>query len=304
MLFTQNIDCLERTAGVAPDRIIEAHGSFASQRCVKCHTHYPDKLMREHVENGQVPVCREEDCNGFVKPDIVFFGERLPEDFYSKSHMAATADMAIIMGTSLTVYPFASLADNVRESVPRVLFNNERVGNIGSRSDDVYELGDCDSGVRKLAQELGWASELEDFWRDLVGEKEVERQLRSQNEKDEEIENELKKITEGMDSALHLRDDTETDEEQEVEARPPLKIASPGKDITKPDLQEIHAYSTTPESQVYGQTSEVDSEGVPKKDGKTGASAVANQNDRNTEKGEGEAKPAPTPPKKNNRDES
>ena len=70
-LFTQNIDCLEREAGVPDEKILEAHGSFARQRCIDCKTRYPDDLMKEAVTSNRVPHCVMPQCNGLVKPDIV-----------------------------------------------------------------------------------------------------------------------------------------------------------------------------------------------------------------------------------------
>ncbi|KAJ3483319.1 hypothetical protein NLG97_g7335 [Lecanicillium saksenae] len=186
MLFTQNIDCLERAAGVPPEKIIEAHGSFATQRCVECKKEFPDDEMKTHVENGDVPRCIDRSCHGLVKPDIVFFGEALPRAFSEQSHTVVMADLALIIGTSLQVYPFAGLPQMVRESMPRVLFNMEKVGQIGTRPDDVLSLGPCDDGIRELAAALGWADELEKMWRGIVGEEEAERQLRSQKERSKE----------------------------------------------------------------------------------------------------------------------
>jgi NAD-dependent histone deacetylase SIR2 len=68
------------------------------------------------------------------------------------------------MGTSLTVQPFASLADRVDSSCPRVLINLDHVGSFGSRSDDVILLGKCDEIVRNLSKELGWEDELVRLW--------------------------------------------------------------------------------------------------------------------------------------------
>lgn len=160
-LFTQNIDCLERAAGVPSDKIIEAHGSFACQRCIDCRTEYPDDLMKQAIRNGDVPRCIGTECTGLVKPDIVFFGEALPEKFHQNRDLPSHADLAIIMGTSLSVQPFASLPGYCADGVPRLLLNAERVGGLGSRADDVLLLGDCDDGVRKLASALGWLAELE-----------------------------------------------------------------------------------------------------------------------------------------------
>ncbi|KAH6980967.1 DHS-like NAD/FAD-binding domain-containing protein [Ilyonectria sp. MPI-CAGE-AT-0026] len=207
MLFTQNIDCLERAAGVPSEKIIEAHGSFATQRCIECKTEYPDDKIREHVYKGEVPHCDETDCGGLVKPDIVFFGEPLPKIFDNNTHQAAMADLVLIIGTSLSVYPFAGLPEMTMPGKPRVLFNMQRVGQIGNRADDVTELGSCDAGIRKLADELGWRDELEQLWREVVGEKEAERQLGDQVEAEERLEDEVEKLAAEVESVLIFKDD-------------------------------------------------------------------------------------------------
>lgn len=214
MLFTQNIDCLERQAGVPGELIVEAHGSFATQRCIECKKEFPDDVMKEHVFKGQVPRCIDKKCNGLVKPDIVFFGEALPESFYDNRHVPGQADMAFVMGTSLTVHPFAGLPDLVSEDCPRVLFNMERVGSLGTQADDVLVLGDCDSGVRKLAEELGWAEELEEEWRCVVGEKEAARQLRSAEDRQAELHDDVEDLAENVGAGLKL--DTESSDEEGV----------------------------------------------------------------------------------------
>ncbi|KAL7910261.1 DHS-like NAD/FAD-binding domain-containing protein [Trichoderma velutinum] len=221
MLFTQNIDCLERAAGVPANKIVEAHGSFATQRCIECKVEFPDAEMRAHVLRGDVPKCNE--CKGLVKPDITFFGEALPRDFSEKSHNTAMADIVLIIGTSLTVYPFASLPEMARKEVPRVLFNMEKVGSLGSRADDVLELGACDDGIRRLAELLGWTDELDDTWRNIVGNEEAERQLRSQTARDEEIEDELQKLTGEIETVLKLEEEEEEREEKKEEAEEKTK---------------------------------------------------------------------------------
>ncbi|KAL1963418.1 hypothetical protein VTN77DRAFT_8319 [Rasamsonia byssochlamydoides] len=170
MLVMQNIDGLERRAGVPEDKILAAHGSLASQRCMDCKTPFPDDLMAKIVQSGDVPHCQDPQCNGIVKPDIVLFGEPLPASFKAHAPKAmAQADLVIIMGTSLLVHPVAGLPGLVREGVPRVHVNREKVGSIGRRPDDVCILGDCDDGVRQLADALGWREELEVLWREVGG---------------------------------------------------------------------------------------------------------------------------------------
>ena len=90
-------------------KIVEAHGSFARQRCIECKTVFPDDLMKSSINKREVPHCLTPECKGLVKPDIVFFGEALPEDFHANRMVPSAADLCIVMGTSLTVQPFASL---------------------------------------------------------------------------------------------------------------------------------------------------------------------------------------------------
>ncbi|KAG8924254.1 Sir2 histone deacetylase Hst2, partial [Tulasnella sp. 418] len=169
--FTQNIDTLERIAGVPTDKIIEAHGSFATQQCIKCNSPFPDDLMKQHVQDAKIPLCTEKGCRGYVKPDIVFFGQGLPATFFSALGTLEEADLLIIMGTSLTVHPFASLQYMVPPTCPRVLINLDKVGDIGSKADDVVLQMDCDTAVREICDALGqdWRDDLERLWKETEG---------------------------------------------------------------------------------------------------------------------------------------
>ena len=71
--FTQNIDTLERRAGISKEKVVEAHGSFASQSCIDCKTPFDAAEIRRLIQEGRIPRCNR--CRGLVKPDIVFFGE-------------------------------------------------------------------------------------------------------------------------------------------------------------------------------------------------------------------------------------
>lgn len=207
-LFTQNIDCLEREAGIPENKIIEAHGSFAHQRCIECKTTYPEGLMKEAVYNCEVPYCLVPQCNGLVKPDIVFFGEQLPEEFHLNKALPNIADLCIVIGTSLQVHPFASLPGFCSRGVPRVLINSEQVGTLGSRADDVLLLGDCDSGVRHLASALGWIEELEALWDETKpGANKKSPEKEETKSKDEMLENEIAILTREIDQSLKVTAD-------------------------------------------------------------------------------------------------
>ncbi|KAI0428203.1 DHS-like NAD/FAD-binding domain-containing protein [Xylaria sp. FL1042] len=234
MLFTQNIDCLERAAGVPPELIVEAHGSFATQRCIDCKRPFPDAEMRKCVELADPPTCLHEGCDGLVKPDIVFFGEQLPNTFFANATVPQEADLVIVIGTSLMVHPFAGLPRLARDGVPRLLLNMERVGDFGTRADDVLCLGPCDDGIRKLADELGCRDELEKMWLDLVGEEEAAAQQRSMKTEEQvydeldEIDELVQKLELSEDHDSHDSDATANTEPQEKkESERPTTTSSP-----------------------------------------------------------------------------
>ncbi|XP_029978107.1 NAD-dependent protein deacetylase sirtuin-3-like isoform X1 [Sphaeramia orbicularis] len=159
-MYTQNIDGLERLAGVPPEKLVEAHGTFSTATCTVCRRKYDGADLRPDVMKGAVPKCPT--CTGVVKPDIVFFGEELPVHFFKYLTDFPMADLLIIMGTSLEVEPFASLAGAVRGSVPRLLINRDRVGPFvgGRRHRDVVQLGDVVQGVQALVDAVGWTEDL------------------------------------------------------------------------------------------------------------------------------------------------
>jgi NAD-dependent histone deacetylase SIR2 len=158
--------------------------------------------MRTAITSKTVPRCVDSTCNGLVKPEIVFFGEQLPAAFFDARDLPAEADLAIVMGTSLSVHPFASLPQLCTERTPRLLINSEQVGDLGSRRDDVLMLQDCDSGVRKLAEACGWAEELEALWRETAKEEDVVEE--PEKSRDEKLQDEVDRLTRDVESTLKL----------------------------------------------------------------------------------------------------
>ncbi|CAL8263742.1 unnamed protein product [Merluccius merluccius] len=165
-VFTQNIDGLERMCGIPDDKLVEAHGNFATASCHLCYTPYPADNAKVAIMSGNVPTCSF--CSGAVKPDVVFFGEDLPQKYFLHSKDFPKADLLIIMGTSLQIEPFASLVNTVRSSVPRLLLNRHAVGPFEKtplRRADHVELGDLVDSVQRFAQILGWSTEIEHLMR-------------------------------------------------------------------------------------------------------------------------------------------
>lgn len=102
-VVTQNIDGLHQKAGSR--NVIELHGSTKRNYCTSCHTFYTEEWM---LAQPQLPLC--EKCGHLVKPDVVLYEEALDEEVISRALAAiAAADLLIIGGTSLVVYPAAGL---------------------------------------------------------------------------------------------------------------------------------------------------------------------------------------------------
>jgi NAD-dependent deacetylase len=101
-VVTQNIDGLHQKAG--SENVLELHGSVLRNYCVRCGSFYNAEFVKE---SSGIPRCS---CGGIVKPDVVLYEEPLKDDTVEKSIEAiANADLLIVAGTSLTVYPAAGL---------------------------------------------------------------------------------------------------------------------------------------------------------------------------------------------------
>ncbi len=104
-IVTQNIDGLHQKAG--SKKVYEVHGSALRNYCSRCKKVYPSDYIFDNDE--PVPTCQ---CGGMIRPDITLYEEGLPEDQVSGAIKAISdADMMIIGGTSLSVYPAASFVD-------------------------------------------------------------------------------------------------------------------------------------------------------------------------------------------------
>lgn len=103
-VITQNIDGLHQAAGSS--EVMELHGSIARNFCMKCNRFY---TLDEMEQRGVVPKCN---CGGIIKPDVVLYEEGLEQEILRKSiEYISKADLLIVAGTSLTVYPAAGLID-------------------------------------------------------------------------------------------------------------------------------------------------------------------------------------------------
>ncbi|MFA5805070.1 MAG: NAD-dependent deacylase [Melioribacteraceae bacterium] len=102
-VVTQNIDNLHRRSGST--KIFELHGNIERNFCIECHTFYNSPDLET---TNTVPKCKK--CGGLVRPDVVWFGEMLPQDEFSGGEKAAEwSDICFVVGTSAVVYPAAHI---------------------------------------------------------------------------------------------------------------------------------------------------------------------------------------------------
>lgn len=190
-IYSQNIDTLEREAKIQGHHIIEAHGSFASNKCIGCSKKFPVETFKSRLEPVKLECKTDKDrkdeiefhyahcdeCDGLIKPSIVFFGEGLPSNFFDTwdedldwlKKEKKKKHLVIVAGTSLTVYPFAALPSDVPLGIKRALWNYEIVGDFRSnpRKGDLIFKGGSDEAAQELADEMNWLEELQELMSEI-----------------------------------------------------------------------------------------------------------------------------------------
>ncbi|KAF3000232.1 NAD-dependent histone deacetylase sir2 [Curvularia kusanoi] len=193
--YTQNIDNVEANAGIRKEKLIQCHGSWATATCRKCKYNVPgedifdavramkpaeckrcvDEIAsqkpggkRKRTSNGQGARKKrssDEDSEsdgafdipqpGIMKPDITFFGEALPNDFFDrlKDVDKDKVDLVIVMGTSMKVAPVSEIPNFLPRDVPQIFISRDPIHHINF---DIQLLGDCDVIVAELARRAGW----------------------------------------------------------------------------------------------------------------------------------------------------
>lgn len=187
--YTQNVDGLEFSTGLNEEDVVEAHGVLTKCHCCDCNKEVKWDVIYKCLEknrdknltpeNVTIPICPH--CNkNHVKPDVTFFGEDLPSKFYKSVRKdCSECDMLIVVGTSLSVYPFAGLPRFIKKDVPMILINNKKVNHktfFGalrdlftsnnyvfdfSKDNNIFIGGDCQESARQLIEELGWQAEFD-----------------------------------------------------------------------------------------------------------------------------------------------
>ncbi|KAF9361083.1 NAD-dependent histone deacetylase sir2 [Mortierella sp. AD094] len=175
--YTQNIDTLEQKAGIS--NVLQCHGSFATASCIRCKHQVPGDDIKESIFKQQVAYCKvcratspvlqsqtdvletimesagEHNAGAAVmKPDIVFFGERLPSAFDDNfDEDRDKADLLIVIGSSLKVAPVSDIMHQLPRSIPQILINRTPITHMEF---DVQLLGNCDTIAAELCRMAGW----------------------------------------------------------------------------------------------------------------------------------------------------
>lgn len=142
-IITQNIDGLHQKAG--SKNVLELHGSIYRNKCVKCGKKYDASFV---FDSNGIPKC---DCGGIVKPDVVLYEEALDDEIVKSSiDYISKADVLIVMGTSLTVYPASSFIRYFKGKY-LVIINNDKTNYDGYADIIIHDkIGKIISKIDKL----------------------------------------------------------------------------------------------------------------------------------------------------------
>lgn len=134
-VITQNIDGLHQRAGVASDKLIELHGNATYGHCLECRAEYELAWARDYIETKRsAPHCSG--CGGLVKAAVVSFGQAMPEaEMALGIDWARSCDLFVVLGSSLQVFPAASLPQIAKESGARLIVINRDATPLDSMAD-------------------------------------------------------------------------------------------------------------------------------------------------------------------------
>ena len=146
-VVTQNVDNLHKRAGST--NILELHGNIERNFCLDCKTFYN---VEKFIEAHEVPKC--EKCGGMIRPDVVWFGEMLPQGIFAEAERKAIeSDICFIVGTSAVVYPAAYIPISAKEAGATLVEINIEPTNI-SHQVDYSIIGKSGEVLPKIFKQL------------------------------------------------------------------------------------------------------------------------------------------------------
>jgi len=136
-IVTQNIDALHHKAG--SENVIEMHGTLRTLSCTQCFQQVNAKnYLKPFVEQGELPHCPK--CNSLMKPDVILFGEQLPQQaWYNAQRECRQCDLMLVAGSSLEVLPVAGLPMQAIDRGAHLVILNNATTYLDVRADVVIQ---------------------------------------------------------------------------------------------------------------------------------------------------------------------
>jgi NAD-dependent deacetylase len=154
--ITQNVDDLHQRAGLPPEAVIELHGNATRVQCLDCSAGWHRDEVHAWLEAGvEVPECPT--CGGIVKPRTVLFGEAMPRaELAEAERRARAADLFVVVGSSLLVYPAAYLPAHACDAGATLVIVNLAPTALDARAELVIRgrAGDVLAGVAERVRAL------------------------------------------------------------------------------------------------------------------------------------------------------
>jgi NAD-dependent deacetylase len=150
-IITQNIDSLHQKAG--SQHVIEMHGTLSTLSCTNCFKRFEAaSFLQPYMETGKIPQCLS--CNEILKPDVILFGEQLPQSaWYEAQRAARQCDLMVVAGSSLEVLPVAGLPMQALDRGAHLIIINNTPTYLNVRA-DVVILDDVATTIPEIAKRV------------------------------------------------------------------------------------------------------------------------------------------------------
>ena len=156
-VITQNVDNLHQKAGVPDGKVFELHGNIRWAVCLSCAKRYSFEQVKARLDKGEeIPDC--EACHGILKPDVVLFGETLPEKVLKEAtSRSCNCDLFIVIGSTLVIYPAAYMPAYAVKSGAKLVIINLSSTPLDSKAIVLIraKAGEAMSGIVKQVREKG-----------------------------------------------------------------------------------------------------------------------------------------------------
>ncbi|HEX7969147.1 MAG TPA: Sir2 family NAD-dependent protein deacetylase [Stellaceae bacterium] len=152
-VITQNIDGLHQASGIDEDQVIELHGNTTYATCLDCGTRYEIADLRAAFERDEAPPCCA-GCGGFIKTATISFGQPMPAEAMRRAEAETlAADLFVVLGSSLVVYPAAGFPELAKHNGARLVIINREPTRLDPLADLVMH--------NAIGETLGAALEIE-----------------------------------------------------------------------------------------------------------------------------------------------